>query len=63
MTFGEKLRNLRKSRGLSKTELGRKVNKSRWSVYNWEHDLHMPDFLVLQRISDILEVGLDYWKS
>ncbi len=62
MTFGEKLCDLRKSRGLSKTDLGRKVNKSRWSVYNWEHDLHMPNFFVLQRISSVLKVDLEYWK-
>ncbi len=43
MTFGERLMDLRKSRGLSQEELGGMIDVTRQTVSKWERDESTPD--------------------
>ena len=43
MTLGEKIKELRKARGLSQEELAEQINVSRQAVSKWELDLSLPD--------------------
>ncbi len=50
MTLGEKIKELRKARGLSQEELAEQINVSRQAVSKWELDLSLPDI-------DNIEIG------
>lgn len=43
MTFGEKLFQLRKARGLSQEELAGKLNTSRQAISKWENNNGYPE--------------------
>ena len=57
--FNEKLKILRKSKGFTQEELAIKVNVVRQTVSKWEKGLSVPDAEVLQKIADVLDVGVD----
>lgn len=63
MTFGEKLRNLRRDHGYSQEVLSRLSGFSTKSIYNWEHEKSMPsDFIfTCKKLSEILQAPLSYW--
>lgn len=54
------LADLRKSRGLTQSELAEKFNYSDKSVSKWEHGDTMPDIEVLKQLCDFYGVTLDY---
>ena len=60
MTFGEKLRNARKSAALTQEQLADKLLVSRQAITKWESDNGMPDIENLRRLSKLLNVSLDY---
>ncbi|MGB9662429.1 MAG: helix-turn-helix domain-containing protein [Moorellaceae bacterium] len=60
MTLGQKLVELRKSKGLTQEELAKILNVSRGAVSMWEIDQRVPDRLVLGKIADLFEVSIDY---
>ncbi len=60
MTLGEKLREARKSAGLSQQQLAEKLCVSRQAVTKWESDKGMPDIGNLRSISSLLNVSIDY---
>lgn len=57
--FNENLKILRKSKGFTQEELAIKVNVVRQTVSKWEKGLSVPDAEVLQKIADVLDVGVD----
>jgi len=60
-SFGERLKNLRKNRGLSQAEFAEKLEyKQNTSVSNIEKGKSVPDLETLNKIADVLEVDL-HW--
>lgn len=60
MTLGEKLKNSRKSAGLTQEQLADKLMVSRQAVTKWESDRGIPDIENLKAISQLLNVSVDY---
>lgn len=50
MTFGERIRALRKEQGMTQEELAQRLSVSRQTVSKWEGDLTQPD---LERVIDL----------
>jgi transcriptional regulator with XRE-family HTH domain len=63
MSIGTKIRKLRIQTKLSQEELAHKLNVAQTSVSNFEADKTVPDFLVIQKLSDLFDVGLEYFKE
>lgn len=59
MTFGKKLYELRKQKGLSQEELADKANVSRQTLSKWELGESVPDMEKLVLLSDYFQVSLD----
>lgn len=60
MTFGEKLKALRKEKGYSQEEFAELLFVSRQAVSKWESDRGMPEVNTLIQISNMFGVTLDY---
>ena len=60
MTFGEKLKDARKTSGLSQEQLAEKLSVSRSAVAKWESDKGLPDVDNLKAMAQLLDVSLDY---
>ena len=60
MTFGEKLKVLRKEKGYSQEEFAGLLNVSRQAVSKWESDRGTPETDKLLQISNMFGVTLDY---
>lgn len=60
LTLGEKIRELRKAKGLSQEELAARINVSRQAVSKWETDLSLPDIDNIVQLSRLLGVSTDY---
>ncbi|BCJ93691.1 transcriptional regulator [Anaerocolumna cellulosilytica] len=60
MTFGQKLKTLRKEHSYSQEELAQILDVSRQAVSKWESDRGIPEIGKLVQISTIFEVTLDY---
>ena len=60
MTFGEKLKVLRKENGYSQEELAGLLDVSRQAVSKWESDRGTPEIDKLVQISNMFGVTLDY---
>ena len=63
MTFGEKLRESRKTAGLSQEELAEKLNVSRQAITKWETGAGIPDIGNLMTISNLFGIALDDFIS
>lgn len=59
-TFGEKLKQARKSAGLTQEQLAEKLMVSRQAVTKWEADRGLPDIGNIKRIAGLLDVSIDY---
>lgn len=57
MTFGEKLRNLRKSRFLTQQKLADELKISQSAVAAYENGIREPDFATIKRIADYFFVS------
>ncbi|NPV74542.1 MAG: helix-turn-helix domain-containing protein, partial [Pelotomaculum sp.] len=57
--FAKRLRELRKSKGLTQKELGRRLNVTEAAVGMWEQARRLPDPEVLSRLAGILGVSVD----
>ncbi len=57
--FNENLKTLRKQKGFTHEELAIRVNVVRQTVSKWEKGLSVPDAEVLQRIAEVLDVGVN----
>lgn len=60
MTTGEKIKNLREEKGLSREKFGALINIAGNSVYRIENGLNLPDAKTLLNISKTLDVSIDY---
>ena len=60
MTFGEKLREARKSAELTQEQLSEKLLVSRQAITKWESDKGLPDIENLKQLSALLGVSIDY---
>lgn len=59
--IGDKIKILRKVRGLTQTQLADKLNVGRATVSNYEIGRRSPHLKELERIASALGVGLDYF--
>ena len=60
MTFGQKLQQLRKARGMSQEDLAGQLSVTRQTISKWELDQSTPDLPYLAAISDLFAVSTDY---
>ena len=61
MSVGTKIRRLRLQNKWSQEELAHKLNVAQTSVSNFESNKTIPDFLVMQKVCDVFEVGFEYF--
>lgn len=59
MVLGEKLKRLRKSRGLSQEQLAAELNVSRQSISKWELGESKPEIENLIALSEFFNVSID----
>ncbi|MDC2867544.1 helix-turn-helix domain-containing protein [Bacillus sp. BP-3] len=57
--FGQILKKLRKSRGLTQEQLAHKLNLSRSQIKNWETDRYQPDIDILVTIASFFNVSVN----
>jgi transcriptional regulator with XRE-family HTH domain len=60
MTIGEHITTLRKRKNLSQADLGKLIGTSGDIVGRYERDLMTPSIDVIMKISDALEVSIDF---
>ena len=60
MTVGDRIQNLRKTKGMSQEELADKVGVSRQAVSKWESEQETPDLEKIVIMSELFEVTTDY---
>ncbi len=60
MSLGEKIKELRKSRGMSQEELAEQINVSRQAISKWELDASLPDIDNIVQLSRLFAVSIDY---
>lgn len=60
LKFGERLRTLRCSAGMTQTELGKLLGVGKTAVSNYENDLSYPDISKLIDIAAIFQTSMDY---
>ena len=59
-TYAERIRRLRKGRGLSQEELAARLGVSRSAVGMYETGKREPDFATWETIADLFDVDMDY---
>lgn len=60
MDFAERLKMLRKEKGLTQAELGKYFNLSKQTISSYENGGSSPDKDTLQRLADFFSVSVDY---
>ena len=60
MTSGERIKQLRKEKGLTQTALGEMVGVTKGTVSSWETNTRTPGFETLMLLCDIFERRLEY---
>ena len=60
-SIGNKLKTLRKGRGLSQLELSDRLELSRATISNYETNRRSPSLAELKRLSNFFGVSMDYW--
>lgn len=60
MTFKDRLRELRTIQGLTQDELGRSIGYGRSAIANYESGRSEPSYDILEKISNRLNVSIDY---
>ena len=60
MTIGEHIMLLRKQKGLSQADLGKKIGTSGDIIGRYERNIMVPSIDVIIKIADVLEVSIDY---
>lgn len=60
MQYGDILRNLRNSKGLSQKELTDRLNINRSTYARYETSSTQPDFNTLAKLADFYDVSIDY---
>ena len=60
MTISDRIRELRRKRGISQEELAEQLSISRQAVSKWESGQSMPDLDKIILLSDYFDVTSDY---
>lgn len=60
MNMSDRIRELRKTKGMSQEELAEKIGVSRQAISKWESAQSMPDLDKIILLSDYFEVSTDY---
>lgn len=58
--FGERLKEIRTNKQLKQADIAKMLNVSGNTVYAWENDKQEPSMSTLLKLSEILEVSLDF---
>lgn len=61
MTFGDRLRQLRKEKNISQTELAKDLNITCQALSQYELKKRMPDTKMIMKLADYFNVSLDYF--
>ena len=59
MTFGEKLKSIRKQAGMSQEKLAEKLGVSRQAITKWETDTGIPDIENMIAVSSLFHISID----
>lgn len=59
MQFGNKIRTLRKEKGLSQEALANQLHISFQAISKWENDVSLPDITLLPQLAAIFGVSID----
>ncbi len=59
MQFGEQIRQVRKSNGLSQEQMGQRLGVTRQAISNWENDRNLPDLEMIILIAQTFGLTLD----
>lgn len=59
-TFGERLKDLRKSKNLTQEKLAEHLSVNRDALAKWETDRAFPDLNTIKELADFFEVATDY---
>jgi transcriptional regulator with XRE-family HTH domain len=60
MTFGERLRYIRKKRRITQDKLAKKIGVSRQTVFEYEANMMEPRWFTFMCIADALGVSMDF---
>lgn len=60
MTFGERLRYIRRKRKIKQKDLANQIGVSRDAMYKYEHDIFEPRLIIFMCIADALGVTMDF---
>lgn len=60
ISFGTRLKDLRTSKNLNQSELGKVFNVERGTISNWENGNRTPDQKMIGKIADYFDVSVDY---
>lgn len=60
MDIGKELKKIRIAKGYTQEELSKKANISRKTLWNYENNKRVPDFIMILRIGKALGVNLSY---
>ena len=60
MTMGERIKQLRKEKGMTQTDLAHTLNVTKGTVSTWERDSRTPSFETLDAMCDLFQRRLDY---
>ena len=63
MSIGENIARLRKEKGWTQAELGKKLGISNQAVSKWELGLTMPDISLIIPLAIIFQISLRFAKS
>lgn len=58
--FGDVIKNLRISYNLNQIQLAQKLNVSKQTISNWEHNNILPSIDMLMKIADFFSVSTDF---
>ena len=59
MNYGNKIAELRKSKNLTQSELGGKLNITAQAISKWENNLSEPDINSIKNMCEIFEISVD----
>lgn len=59
MTFGERLKEARKKKGLTQRELAKLIGAKNNSISNWEKDQNVPNGSTVLALSKVLDVSIE----
>jgi len=58
--FAKRLKELRKEKNLSHTQLAKKLDVSNAAISRWENQLRVPNIIELKKIAEFFGVSADY---